>query len=364
MLKKLRPRRVVHLSPAMFGHSGIYGGGERYAYELARHMARVVPTTLVAFGEQPAFWTTPEGLRVQVLGPAWYVRGQRFNPMHPRIVEAVASAEVVHAHQTNILASECAALLGRLTGRRVFASDLGGGGWCLGSRLRTSRWFHGHMHLSEYSRRLAGGENDPKHHVIFGGVDTDCFSSCLDTVREPMVVFVGRLLPHKGIDVLIEALPSGLTIEVIGRPYSPAYLERLKELAKGKQVRFRADCNDFEVIQAYQRALCVVLPSVYRDCYGNETRVPELLGQTPLEAMACGTPAIVTRVASLPEVVTDGETGFVVPPNDAAALKSKIEWMRDQPAEVVRMGGAGRKRVSEIFNWNAVVNRCLVAYQQ
>jgi glycosyltransferase involved in cell wall biosynthesis len=346
----------------LFGRDGIFGGGERYSFELARHMAQVVPTTLLAFGEKPGKWTMPEGLKVQVLGPAWSVRGQKFNPMHLGIIPLIASADVVHAHQTNILASEFAALIGRFTARRVFTSDLGGGGWCLGARFCTSRWFHRHLHISEYSRMLAGKVDDSMHRVIWGGVDTHKFRPDPSLAKEPLVVYAGRLMPHKGIDNLIEALPEGLILEVIGRPYHNEYFEKLKHLAVGRKVVFRTQCDDAEMIRAYQRAMCVVLPSVYRDCYGNETRVPELLGQTPLEAMACGTPAIVTRVASLPEVVEDGQTGFVVPPNDPAALKSKLEWLRDHPVELFRMGVTGRNRVEERFTWNAVVNRCLDIY--
>jgi glycosyltransferase involved in cell wall biosynthesis len=356
-----RPR-VTHLVPALFGRGGVFGGGERYAFELARHMAREVPTTLVSFGDRPERFTTPDGLLVQVLGPAWAVRGQRLNPLHAGLIRAVASADVIHAHQTNVLASEVAALLGRLGGRRVFASDLGGGGWCLGARLRTAGWFHGHLHISEYSRTLAGGATDPRHRVILGGVDTEKFSPAPDVPREPLVVFVGRLLPHKGVDVLVEALPPGMTLELIGRPYSELYHARLRELAAGKGVVFRTDCDDSEVVRAYRRATCVVLPSVYRDCYGNESRVPELLGQTPLEGMACGAAGIVTDVASLPEVVADGETGFVVPPNDPAALRAKLEWLRDNAADARAMGDAGRRWVLERFTWPTVVRRCLAAY--
>lgn len=354
--------RVTHLTPALFGRGGVFGGGERYAFELARHMAREVPTTLVAFGDRPERFTTPDGLKVQVLGPAWAVRGQKFNPLHHGLIRAVASANVVHTHQTHLLASELAALLGRLSGRRVFASDLGGGGWNLGSRLRTGGWFHGHLHISEYSRTLAGGAGDPRHRVILGGVDTDTFSPSPEVPREPLVVYVGRLMPHKGIDDLIQALPGGLKLELIGRPYHEPYYARLKELAVGKQVEFRPDCNDTEVVRAYRRATCVVLPSVYRDFYGNESKVPELLGQTPLEGMACGAAAVVTNVASLPEVVADGVTGFVVPPNDPSALRAKLEWLRDHPEAAGRMGDAGRRWVSDRFTWPAVVRRCLAAY--
>ncbi len=105
-----------------------------------------------------------------------------------------------------------------------------------------------------------------------------------------------------------------------------------------------------------------MLPSVYRTIYGEETRVPELLGQTLLEGMACGRPAICTRVASMPEIVEDGVSGFIVPPNDPAALADRIGWLRDHPAEAAAMGTAARRRVLEKFTWADVVRRCLRVY--
>src|SRR5207247_2043202 len=137
---------------------------------------------------------------------------------------------------------------------------------------------------------------------------------------------------------LIAALPGGLTLEIIGRAYDDRYFADLKRASAGKAVVFRDDCDDAELVQAYRRAICVVLPSVYRTLYGDETRVPELLGQTLLEAMSCGTPVVCTDVASMPEVVSDGVTGFVVPPNDPAALRARLEWLRDHPAAVRALG--------------------------
>ena len=106
-----------------------------------------------------------------------------------------------------------------------------------------------------------------------------------------------------------------------------------------------------------------MLPSVYRTSIGTETAVPELLGQTLLEGMACETPAICTNVASLPEVVDDGVTGFVVPPNDPAALGDRLEQFRRDPERATSMGTAARARVLERFTWDRVVQRCLEAYE-
>ena len=70
--------RVVHLVPALFGEDGIFGGAERYAYEIARYMADQTPTRLVTFADAPARSDIGR-LNVRVLGPAWRDRGRR-NP--------------------------------------------------------------------------------------------------------------------------------------------------------------------------------------------------------------------------------------------------------------------------------------------
>lgn len=357
----MTPLRVLHLVPALFGNDGIFGGGERYAYELARHMAERTPTRLVAFGPN-AFKRTDGALSIHCLGPAWHVRGQRANPLHPVLLRELAWANVVHCHQRVVLASSLSALVARLTGKRVFVSDLGGGGWDISAYVNTDRWFHAHLHLSEYSRDLAGHTHWPRARIISGGVDIHRFQPDPGIRREPLVVFVGRLVPHKGIPVLIDALPSGLSLEIIGRSFDNDYTQSLIRRSADKQITFRLDCSDRDIVLAYRRALCAVLPSVYQSEEGHVTKVPELLGQTPLEAMACGTPAIVTNVASLPEVVQDGVTGFVVPPNNPAALGKKLTWMRDHQMEANQMGAAGRERVLAHFTWPAVVERCLQAY--
>lgn len=354
--------RVVHLSPMGFGAGGLYGGGERYALELARHMADVVPTRLVTFADRPRRERVGN-LDVVVLGPARYVRGQRLNPFHGGIVRQVGWATVVHCHHRFVLANTLAAGLCRVTGRRAFVTDLGGGGWDLAAYLPfLHRAYHGYLHISQYSRHVAGEDVNPRARVVLGGVDTTRFCPDPTVPREPLVVYAGRLVPHKGVNDLVAALPEGLVLELIGQPYHPEFVTHLKQLATGKQVTFRHDCDDAALVRAYRRATCVVLPSVYRDLYGGETRVPELLGQTLIEGMACGAAVICTDVASMPEVVVNAETGFVVPPNDPAALRARLEWIRDNPTEVARMGEAGRQRVLDRFTWPVVVARCLAAY--
>ncbi|HJR60729.1 MAG TPA: glycosyltransferase family 4 protein [Vicinamibacterales bacterium] len=353
---------VLHLVPALFdAHDGIIGGAERYVLELARHMANVVPTRLVTFGDRERDERIGS-LEVRVIGGARYVRGQRSNPVSPALIGEVRRARVIHCHQQHVVMSSVAAATARLFRARVFCTDLGGGGWDVSAYVSTDRWYHGHLHISEYSRRIAGHADAPWAHVVLGGVDAAKFSPDPATPRDGTVLFVGRLLPHKGVNDLIDAIQPGVRAEIIGPAADQRYLAELESRAAGRQIRFRFDCDDRALVEAYRRAACVVLPSVYRDMYGAETKVPELLGQTLLEGMACGAPAICTDVASLPEVVENGVTGLVVAPNDPAALKDAICWMLSHPEHRQTMGEQGRRRVMERFSWNTVVRRCLEAY--
>lgn len=355
---------VLHVLPRLFGHQdGVVGGAERYALELARHMANEVPTSLVCFGNEQERHETMGQLKIHVIDRPWQVRQQPNNPMALRLLRDLRQASVVHCHQQHILASSFAAAVCRLSGRKVFVSDLGGGGWDISAYVSTDRWYHGHLHISEYSRSVFGHAGQPWAHVILGGVDTVRFSPGPQSMPRPRVLFAGRLMPHKGINDLINALPPGLELEVIGQPYDQRFVNDLKRMSQDKPVVFRYDCSDDALVEAYRSALCVVLPSVYRTMYGVESKVPELLGQTLLEGMACGAPAICTNVASMPEVVEDGVTGFVVPPNDPGALGEKLVWLRDHPDQARAMGEAGRARVLQLFTWRAVVRRCLQIYQ-
>ena len=352
---------VAHLVPALFGQAGVVGGAERYVLELARHMAGRVPTRLVTFGSSDErFEDGP--LSVTVVKTTRHVRGQRANPFSWGAVGAALEADVIHCHQQHIVATTVTALAGRLRGRRVFCTDLGGGGWDLSGYVSTDRLFHGHLHISEYSRRVFGHEHLASAQVIFGGVDTAKFSPDGAVARDLDCVYVGRLLPHKGVDRLIEAMPVNLELVVAGPAADVRYLADLHALADTRRVRFIHDATDDQIVELYRRARVVVLPSLYRDRYGNESRVPELLGQTLVEAMSCGAPVICTDVASMPEVIAHGVTGLLVPPQDPAALGDAVRWMHEHPDEAAVMGVRGRQHVLERFTWGAVVDRCLQAY--
>jgi glycosyltransferase involved in cell wall biosynthesis len=162
----VKPTRVSHLVPALFNtNDGVIGGAERYALELARHMANETPTTLVSFGERARQETIGQ-LEIRVIANSWYVRGQRTNPISLSLLSELRKADVIHCHQQHVVASSLAAFACKLAGRRVFVTDLGGGGKDVSAYISTDRWYRGHLHISEYSRRVRGHNGNGRSHVI------------------------------------------------------------------------------------------------------------------------------------------------------------------------------------------------------
>ena len=359
--------KILHVSPTYFAEGSFIGGAERYTRELARAQAGKADVTLLSFGARADSFR--EGLlRVEILRRSRLPGLGRLatNPLSARFVRWVRWADVVHCHQAFTLSTDVALLAARLIGRRTFVTDLGGGHRrALSHVLPLLRSADALLLISDYSRRMwqerPPADRPDRLAVVYGGVDVERFSPG-DDVRTDETLFVGRLLPHKGINDLIEAMPQDAPLRVVGRPYDLAFFSRLRHLAENRRVVFETDADDRQLVARYRSALVTVLPSVYDAVDGSRTRQPELLGLTVLESMACGTPVIVTDVASLPELVEDGVTGFVVPPNDPEAVRRRIVQLRANPRLAADMGRRGRDTVRARFTWPVVAARCLEAY--
>ena len=353
---------ILHIVPMLFdGQGRVRGGAERYSLELAKQQARSGPVRLVSFGARDE-QALVDGVDVRIIGGDWADRGRAHDPASTAILGHIRSAAVVHCHQREVRISKLSAMAARVARKRVVVTDHGGGAWSWASRIPAYRLFHAHLHVSEFSRALSGHPASPRTAVIGAGVDTERYAPAAAGNGSRRVLFVGRLLPHKGVDYLIEGLPAGLGLDVVGPASDARYVGDLEELARGRDVAFHHDWDDARAAGAYKAALCVVLPSVHRDRYGSEHIAPELLGQTLLEGMASGAPAICTAVGGMPEVVVAGETGFIVPPNDPQALGDALARLAANARERTRMAERARARVLEHFTWDAVDRRCRAAY--
>ena len=106
------------------------------------------------------------------------------------------------------------------------------------------------------------------------------------------------------------------------------------------------------------------MPAVYaRGTVGVLPSLEEAFGLPLAEAMASGLPTVATRVGGMPELVVDGETGLLVPPDDAGALADALVRLLEDPALASRLGAGGRARAVERFSWDAVAERALSLYQ-
>jgi glycosyltransferase involved in cell wall biosynthesis len=360
--------RVIHVVPTPFGVNGLFGGGERYPLELARVLARHIDCELLTFGPKAAAWREPGGLRVRVLRRFGAFRGHPAHPVAPQLAWSLSGADIVHTHQLHSAPSRVAGVAAAVAGRHRVTTDhgLGGGGWA----GLLPALFERFLTVSQFSADTLG-VSPQRTRVIYGGADPARFTPGPDAAGgRDGVLYLGRVTPHKGVDRLVRALPREASLTVAGsaghdrRPPEQDYPVLLRRLAAGRQVRFTGPVAEADLPALYRRASVFVLPTVETTCYGRSVAVTELLGLCVLEAMASGTPVVASRTGGLPEVVRDGETGFLVTAGDVSELHDRIDQLLRDAALARRMGRAARALVLDRFTWQATAQRCLAAYAE
>ena len=162
-----------------------------------------------------------------------------------------------------------------------------------------------------------------------------------------LVVGLGRLVEKKGFAHLIDAAARvpGLRVALAGDGDLRGELEA-QVRATGAPVVLVGALNRTAVLAALAAADIVVVPSVI-DRAGNVDGLPNVL----LEAMAAGRAVIASRVAGIPDVVTDGVDGVLVAPGDVAALAEALARLAGDPALRARLGAAARDTVTERLSW-------------
>lgn len=236
--------------------------------------------------------------------------------------------------------------------------------------------------MKEDVQRLYGVSPD-KVIVIHNGIDPEVYQPTENTdvlskygidPQRPFVLFVGRISRQKGLGHLLAAAPHIMKDVQLVLCAGAADTDRLSaeiktqvgELKGSRDVIWiKAMLPREELVPLYSHAAVFVCPSVY-----------EPFGLINLEAMACGTPVVASAVGGIPDVVLDGETGYLVPlgsskpqelpPGDAQLfsheLAARINAVLEDPARAERMGKAGRARVLAHFTWSVVARRTFDFY--
>ena len=357
--------KVVHITPTYFDDSSLIGGGERYVTELALWMSRVVDTTLVSFSKERKTYQR-NNLKVEIYPVKHFIHGNPVNPLSFRYLRSILKADVVHIHHLNTLISDMACITAALFGKRAFVTEYGGGAsLTLNKRLPVFEGYQNAIAYSQFGLDLLAPEWKEKAVLIKGGIDIERFCPNGTQKRDKTILYVGRILPHKGIDYLIEGFRllnrSDYKLRIVGRVYNEEYYEYLKRLSSGLNVEFVHDADDERLIREYRTALVTVLPSVHTSYNGSHTRVPELMGFTLLESQACGTPVICTDAGAMSEFDAQDETGFVVASNSGERIAAALEKVI--ASSLNHSGDEGRfRRWVEPLSWSRVVDAHLETY--
>jgi glycosyltransferase involved in cell wall biosynthesis len=156
------------------------------------------------------------------------------------------------------------------------------------------------------------------------------------------VLFAGRLERYKGVFTLLEAAAEARALPVLFAGEGPARAELERTIAaRGlAHVRLLGFQPPAALAALVRTSRCVVVPSEWNEPFG----------LSALEAMAQGRALVASRSGALPELVADGEQGFLFPPGDAAALAERLRWMADHAREALELGARGRALALERYN--------------
>ena len=360
----------------------VYGGAGVHVEYLARELQDLVDLTVHCQGaDRPGAVAHRPWELLETANAALQVVSADLS-----MAAAVAGADVVHSHTwyTNLAGHLAATLYGiphvltvhSLEPLRPWkAEQLGGGyalsSWCEGVSVESaaaviavSSGMRSDV-LATYPSLAAD-----RVHVIRNGIDTDEYAPDLGTdvlgkhgidPARPTVAYVGRITRQKGLPVLLRAAelldPQVQLVLCAGQADTPelgaevsGLVTHLRESRSGV-IWLEGMMPKPEVIQILSHATVFACPSLY-----------EPLGIVNLEAMACGTAVVGSDVGGIPEVVTDAQTGLLVPPGDHVLLAEALTSLLGDPARAEAMGQLGRQRVAAEFSWASIAAQTAALY--
>jgi alpha-maltose-1-phosphate synthase len=383
----------------------VYGGAGVHVEYLSRALARRIAVEVRCFGDQRG-----DGPNLAVRGyPRWEAAKENTDPRFGSALDAfhrslamakdTIDADVVHCHtwytdMGGLVASRLwdvpfVLSVHSLEPLRPWKVEQLGNGYHLSSWMERTAMEHADaiVAVSQQTREdvLRLFDVQPARvHVIHNGIDPAEYRPTgataalqrhgIDPAR-PYLLFVGRITRQKGIIHLVDAIPQiDPELQIVlaaGAPDTPEIGRELEARVAAVQARrkgviwLREMLPRAEMIQLYEHAAVFCCPSVY-----------EPFGIINLEAMACETAVVASRVGGIPEVVVPEETGLLVdltltpgtfepadPAAFAAALAAAINRLAADPELRTRMGRQGRQRVLAHFSWDAIAETTLDLYR-
>jgi glycogen(starch) synthase len=207
---------------------------------------------------------------------------------------------------------------------------------------------------------LMGRPFGDRGRVIYNGIRLADFADAAPYAHpRPYVLGIGRHVPQKGFDVLIRAFAQvvaggeqGHDLLLAGDGVERPALEKLSaELGLGGRVHFLGKVDRPRATSLFRGCALFVLSSRH-----------EPMGIVNLEAMAAGKPVIASRTGGVPEIVADGRTGVLVPPEDVAALSAATSALLRDPRRRDALGTTGRESVAAAFDWSAIAREYAEVY--
>ncbi|MEI6622713.1 MAG: glycogen synthase [Actinomycetes bacterium] len=368
----------------------VYGGAGVHVEYLVPQLRKLIDVGVYCFGdprEDAHAFATPPGLAsanaaLQTLG------------VDLEIAAATADANVVHSHTWYAnMAGHLSGLLHNiphvitahsLEPLRPWKEEQLGGGYHISSWDERTSYAHAAAIIA-----VSGGMRtdilncypflDPERvKVVYNGIDSKLYHKVAETdaleangvdPSKPFVLFVGRITRQKGIvHLLAAARMFDESIPVVLLAAAPDTPELGAEVAAGvehlqrtrQNVHWIGEALDKSaVIQFLSHALLFACPSIY-----------EPLGIVNLEAMACEAPVVASAVGGIPEVVVDGQTGILVPYDEAEprafekAFADAVNRVAADPRMAKAMGIRGRARAVESFEWSAIAEQTVEVYRE
>jgi len=372
----------------------IYGGAGIHVDFLTRELKNLCEISVHCFADSPArSFAEPEDPKFKKI----------LEPLDTNLqwLSAMRGIDIVHCHTwyshfAGVLASRLYQIPLVLTTHSLEphrpwkAEQLGKGGYAMSCWIERTAYQNadGVIAVSEKMKQNVinlYGVDEKKVRVIYNGIDPEFYKPTFDEAilkkygidpQRPFVLFVGRITRQKGISQLIQAIPkiseNAQIVLCAGAPDTPEIAEECKNLiAKAKEkrdgiiwVQEMLDHKELRVL--YSHAAVFATPSLY-----------EPFGIINLEAMACGTPVVGSRVGGIPEIIVENETGFLVTldhksdidfsPNDPEKFQSelaeKLNRLLTNPELSKKMGEASRKRAESVFSWKSIAKQTVEFYK-